>query len=51
MSQLCKDDFMKIKQKISHLFIPQDKPAGLPEGELQSNYSTKDTKTQGTSYE
>ena len=51
MGMINKDDFMKIKQKISHLFIPQDKPAGLPEGELQNNYSTKDTKTQGTSYE
>jgi hypothetical protein len=34
MSQLCKDDFMKIKQKISHLFIPQDKDGELEKTQL-----------------
>jgi len=41
-----KENFMRIKRKISNLFIPQEDPAGLPEGELQHHCSTKPLKTQ-----
>jgi len=41
-----KNNFMRIKRKISNLFIPQENLAGLPEGELQHHYSTKTLKTQ-----
>ena len=41
-----KDNFMRIKQKISNLFIPQENLVGLPEGELQHHYSTKPLKKQ-----
>lgn len=40
MGMIDKENFMQIKQKITHLFIPQENLTGLPEGELQRDYNT-----------
>ena len=51
MGMINKNEFIKIKKKITHLFIPQEKPVGLPEGELHSNCNTTLFQNQGVENE